>query len=290
MEWIDRLNQSITYIENNLDKEISYEEASRVACCSTFHFQRMFSYIAGVSLSEYIRRRRMTKAAYELQNSGIKICDLAEKYGYDSPTSFSRAFQGIHTISPSAAREKGSVITSYQPISFSLTIKGDKEMKYRLEEKSAFRIVGTKIHMEMDIDECFAKVPQFWGECYQNGMSEKIAQLINQSPYGLLGISTCMGGTDLDYYIAASTDKPIIENTNEYTVPACTWAIFECVGAMTNAIELQDLQRRIVTEWLPNSGYEYANAPDIELYPAGDITSPEYAVEIWLPISKMGDK
>lgn len=103
MEWLDRLNQSISYIENNLAGEIDYEQAAKIACCSHFHFQRMFSYIAGVSLAEYIRRRRMTLSAFELQNNEIMVIDLALKYGYDSPTSFSRTFQNIHGVSPSGA-------------------------------------------------------------------------------------------------------------------------------------------------------------------------------------------
>lgn len=101
MEWLERLNQSVHYIEENLSNNISYEHAARIACCSTFHFQRMFPYLAGISLSEYIRRRRMTAAAFDLQTSDIKIIDLALKYGYDSPTSFNRAFQSVHGISPS---------------------------------------------------------------------------------------------------------------------------------------------------------------------------------------------
>src|SRR5512139_1992193 len=104
MEWLERLNQSINYIEENLSSTISYEHATQIACCSTFHFQRMFSYIAGIPLSEYIRRRRMTAAAFDLQTTNLKIIDLALQYGYDSPTSFNRAFQGVHGVPPSVAR------------------------------------------------------------------------------------------------------------------------------------------------------------------------------------------
>jgi AraC family transcriptional regulator len=284
MEWIERLNQSISYIENNLTSEIDYEHAAQIACCSVFHYQRMFSYIANVSLAEYIRRRRMTLAAFELLNSDIKVIDLALKYGYDSPTSFSRAFQNIHGVSPTSARNEGAQLKTYSRMSFLISIKGECEMNYRIEKKEAFRIVGAKEHMLLNVEENFARVPQFWAETFQNGSFETICGLADKEPYGVLGVSTCMNGKDFDYYIACATDKQIPANMHEYEVPAATWAIFECIGPMPAAI--QDLQKRIVTEWLPSSGYEYADAPDIELYPQGDVTAPDYKTEVWLPVIK----
>lgn len=284
MKWLDRLNQTISYIENNLSEEIKYEEAAKVACCSSFHFQRMFSYIAGVSLGEYVRRRRMTLAAFELQNSDIKVIELAIKYGYDSPTSFSRAFQNIHGVSPSVAKNEGINLRAYPRMTFSISIKGEVEMNYRIEKRKAFRIVGAKKHFECIVEENFKEVPKFWGEVFQNGMFNEICELSNGEPAGVLGVSACMNGKDFDYYIASATDKPVPENMEEYLVPNATWAIFECIGPMPNAI--QDLQKRIITEWLPTSGYEYADAPDIEVYPAGDTSSPNYKCEVWLPITK----
>lgn len=286
MEWISRLNKSMDYIEDNLAGEIDYDKMAEIACCSTFHFQRMFSYIAEVPLSEYIRRRRMSIAAVELQSSAIKVIELALKYGYESPTSFTRAFQGVHGLTPSAAREEGVQLKAYPRMSFSITIKGDSEMNYRIEKKGSFRIVGVKLHTEMDLEVCFAKVPQFWGETFQNGMFEVVCNLIDQPPYGVLGVSTCMNGKDFDYYIAAPTNKEAPENTYEYEVPEATWAIFEYRGAMPNAEGIQALQKRIVTEWLPTSGYEYANAPDIEMYSSGDTTSSDYLTEVWVPVVK----
>ncbi|NLD48579.1 MAG: AraC family transcriptional regulator [Clostridiaceae bacterium] len=284
MEWLDRLNQSISYIEDSLAGEIDIEKAAQIACCSPFHFQRMFSYIASVSLAEYIRRRRMTLAAFELQNSEIKVIDLALKYGYDSPTSFTRAFQNVHGVPPSAARGEGTVLKAHPRMTFLISIKGDVEMNYRIEKKEAFRIVGAKKHFELNVEENSVQVPKFWGEVIQNGRIGQIGQLSNKEPNGVIGVCTCMNGKDFDYYIAAATDKPLPENMHEYVVPATTWAIFECIGPMPSAI--QELQKRIITEWLPTSGYEYADAPDIEVYPEGDTSSPDYKCEVWLPIVK----
>jgi AraC family transcriptional regulator len=284
MEWLERLNASIDYIEKNLTGEIDYDEAARYACCSTFHYQSMFSYMANIPLSEYIRRRRMTLAAFELQSSDVKIIDLALKLGYDSPTSFNRAFQSVHGVTPSFARKEGITLKAFPRMIFLISIKGDAVMNYKVVKKEAFRIVGVSEHMEMDVEKNMARVPMFWAETFQNGMFDKICAVGNQEPAGVLGISTCMNGKELDYYIACASDLPVPENMTEYMVPAMTWAIFECIGPMPGA--LQELQKRIVSEWLPTSGYEYADAPDIELYPEGDTSSPDYRCEAWLPIVK----
>jgi AraC family transcriptional regulator len=284
MEWLDRLNQSIDYIEQHLDDEIDFARAAKIACCSTFHYQRMFSYLAGVSLSEYIRRRRMSLAALDLQGSDVKVLDLAMKYGNDSPTSFSRAFQSIHGLSPKSAKTNGASLKAYPRMSFLISIKGDVEMNYKIEQREAFRIVGAKRHYDLNVDENFQEIPAFWGEVFQNGLFAKICELSNKEPYGVLGVSTCMNGKDFDYFIAATTDKEVPEAMDEYTVPKSTWAIFECVGPLPGAV--QDLQKRIISEWLPVSGYEYADAPDIEVYPAGDTSAQNYKCEVWLPITK----
>lgn len=284
MDWVARLNDAVNYIEENLEKKISYDKAAKIACCSVFHFHRMFSYIADIPLSEYIRRRRITMAAFDLQCGSEKVIDIALKYGYDSPTSFNRAFQNVHGISPTAARAKGVALKAFPSISFKITIKGDAEMNYKIVSKDSFKIVGVKEHFAMGIEESFAEVPNFWQKTIENGVVPSIISLIDGEPSGLLGVSTCMNGKDFDYYIAAATNKQPPDGMAEYIVPKCTWAVFECVGAMPKSI--QELQKRIVSEWLPTSGYEYANAPDIEVYFDGNQQADDYKCEVWLPIIK----
>lgn len=282
MEWLKQLNDAMDYMENNLQGEIDYEEAARIACCSTYHFQRMFSYIAGVPLSEYLRRRRMTAAAFDLQN-GEKVLDVALKYGYESPTSFNRAFQSVHGVSPSAARGVGVQLKAYPRLSFQMTIKGDVEMDYRIEKKEAFRVVGVRDPLKMDFEESFRRVPAFWNEVAQTDLLPRICALMDPDMPGVLGVSTCLGETEQNYYyICVASNAPVPEGMDEYTVPAETWAIFYGEGAMPHA--MQDLQKRIVAEWLPTSGYEWAQGPDIELYLQ---PTPEMAkFEVWLPIVK----
>lgn len=285
MEWIQRLNQAVDYIENNLDKAINVDEAAKIADCSTFHFQRMFSYIAEVTLGDYIRKRRMTLAAFEMLQGGQKVIDIAVKYGYDSPTAFNRAFQAIHGMAPTAAKNEGVSLTVYPRITFTLSIKGDEAMNFRIETKEGFRIAGYALKEPMTMEDCFEKVPVFWQEVAGKGGIEKVCTLVDGTePQGILGVSTCDNGEFSGYYIAAATKQPCAEGMEEYFVPQGTWAIFDCVGPMPHAI--QSLQQRIITEWLPTSGYEYAAAPDIEVYYEGDQSAANYRSQVWLPIVK----
>ncbi len=280
MEWIKRCNDSIDYIEKHLTKEINYEELGKIACCSSYHFQRMFTYMAGIPLSEYIRRRRMSLAAVDLQDKSAKIIDIAEKYGYSSPTAFNRAFQSIHGVAPSAVRNEGVSIKTFPPIQFKITIKGANEMNYRIETKESFRVIGISSPLHKELEKNFAIVPQMWQKASTDGTIPKLASKMNDFPKGLLGISACNDTEQWRYYIAvASTDHA--EDLEEYTVPKATWAIFS--GEGTNQ-SIQELEQRIVTEWLPTSGYEYGSAPDIEVYLNPDPQNAKY--EVWIPITK----
>lgn len=142
MDWLNRMNMAIDYIESNLADRISYDKAAQIACCSTYHFQRMFSSITDVPLSEYIRRRRLTLAAFDLQTSDIKVIDVAFKYGYESPEAFSRAFKKLHGVMPTSARDIGISLKAFPKMTFSISIKGDTEMKYRIEQREAFDVFG----------------------------------------------------------------------------------------------------------------------------------------------------
>lgn len=279
MDWMTRLNKTINYIEEHLSENIDYEQLAQIACCSSFHYQRMFAYMAGVPLSEYIRRRRMTLAAADLQ-SGEKIIDVGLKYGYASPTAFNRAFQGVHGIAPSLVKHGGVSLKSFSPISFKITIKGAEEMEYRIEQKEAFRIVGISQPLTQVIEDNFKVVPEMWYRASTDGTLPKLAPMMNSQPMGILGVSACGSDEAWRYFIAVSSTAPC-GAFEEYTIPAATWAIFS--GEGTN-LSVQELEKRIVTEWLPSSGYEYTNAPEIEVYLNAH---PEHAkYEVWVPVVK----
>lgn len=280
MEWVERLNQSMKYIEEHLAGEIDYEQLGRIACCSGFHFQRMFTYMAGMTLSEYIRRRRMSLAAVDLQGGDAKVVDIAEKYGYQSPTAFNRAFQGVHGIAPSAVRSEGVSVKSFPPITFEISVKGAEEMEYRIETKEAFRIVGVSAPLHREIEENFQIVPRMWQDAVSNGTIQKLAGMMDTPFKGLLGVSACNDEEAWKYFIAVASEGEK-GDFDEYIIPASTWAVFPGTG--TNQ-SVQELERRIVTEWLPTSGYEYANAPDIEVYLNPDPQNAQY--EVWIPVSR----
>lgn len=282
MEWIERLNKTISYIEEHLAEEISYDELAHIACCSSYHYQRIFAYMAGIPLSEYIRRRRMSLAAIELQSGNKKIIDIGMKYGYASPTAFNRAFQSVHGIAPSIAKKGGTTIKSYPAISFKLTVKGVEELSYRIETKDSFRIVGVSFPLDKEIENNFIAVPQMWQNAAINGTFEKITPLMNNQPMGVLGVSVCNNKEEWQYFIAVSSSIDTDNSLDEYIIPACTWAIFSGIGT---GISIQELERRIITEWLPTSGYEYDNAPDMEVYLNPDPNNMQY--EVWIPIKKI---
>ncbi len=280
MEWVERLNEAIGYMEEHLTDEIDYEQLGRIACCSSYHFQRMFTYMAGIPLSEYIRRRKMSLAAVDLQGADMKIVDVAEKYGYHSPTAFNRAFQSVHGIAPSAVKSEGVPVKSYPPVSFKITVKGAEEMNYRIETKDSFRIVGVSVPLHKDIEQNFAVIPSKWQEVSENGTLQKLAGMMNMPPMGVLGVSTCNDSEEWRYYIAVASSKES-DGFEMYTVPAATWAVFPGEGINES---IQELERRIVTEWLPASGYEYGDGPDVEVYINPDPQNAKY--EVWIPVVK----
>ena len=181
MEWVDGLNETIRYIEDHLTEDIDYARLGQIACCSAYHYQRMFAYMAGMPLSEYIRRRRMSLAAVDLL-AGARVLDVALRYGYQSPTAFNRAFQAVHGAAPSAVREPGVSIKSFPPLRFTIMIKGAEEMEYRIEQRESFRIVGVSAPIEKSMEDNFQTVPQLWDRVAADGTMQALCQRMNSQP------------------------------------------------------------------------------------------------------------
>lgn len=177
-------------------------------------------------------------------------------------------------------KNEGVSIKSFPPITFKITVKGVEEINYRIEKKDAFRIIGVSQPLDKEIENNFAVVPKMWQEAAINGTIQRLANLMDAVPMGLLGVSACNDVEPWKYFIAVSSTKETTE-FEELIVPAATWAIF--TGTGTN-LSIQELEQRIVTEWLPTSGYEYANAPDIEVYLNPDPENAQY--EVWIPVKK----
>lgn len=280
MDWLENLNKSLEYVESHLTGDLSIEEAAKTAHCSTYHYQRMFSYIADVTLGEYIRRRRMSLACVDLKN-GAKVIDVAIKYGYESPTSFNRAFRSVHGISPQEAKRTDSKLTSYPLLNFAIQVKGVTAMEYQIIDKESFKITGKSITLGKDMEKNQKIIPQFWTEFHQEQGPAKLIPLMNEKIPGILGVSMMdnFESGQWDYVIAVASDKKA-EGFQSYEIPAAKWAIFTEKGPMPHAI--QELQKRIYTEWLPTSGYDYAELPDIEVYLDYDPEEPSF--QVWFPV------
>jgi AraC family transcriptional regulator len=289
MDMLERLNGALSYIEENLTNPVDYKEAARIACCSEYHFTRMFSFLAGITLSEYIRRRRLTLAALELSHSEIKVIDVALKYGYTSPDSFTRAFQSMHGVTPSDARFHGKSLKAFPRMTFQLTIKGGNEMNYRIEDKEAFRIVGIKKRVPIIFQGVNPEIATMF-ESLTPELINEIKGLSNVQPSGLISASTNFSEGrmeeqgECDHYIGAATTKDAPDGMAHLDVPACTWAVFAAVGSFPSA--LQEVWGRIYSEWFPSSDYELSEGPEILWNEHKDVASPQFKSEIWIPIKK----
>ncbi len=274
--WIQGLQNVIEYIEQNLTEDITIKDLADKAYVSEYHFHRIFTVLCGFSVAEYIRNRRMTVAARELIRGEEKVIDIAIKYRYESPDSFTRAFTKFHGITPSAAKEKGAQLRDFAPLRIILSLEGGTMMEYRIEEKAAFTVMGRK--RSFNNETAYHEIPKFWQEHMKDGGCEIVC--------GMYGLCIDSDGSNFDYLIADNylPWKEIGGGYETRTLPAGTWAVFPC--KMKN---LQDTNTRMWKEWLPNcKEYKLGGNYNIEMYapPCKEDNGESYC-EIWLPIEKI---
>ena len=288
MDALQRINQALAHIEANLEEEIDYRQIETITLCSEYHFRRLFSFLAGVSLGEYVRRRRLTLAAFALQEPGSRIIDVALRYGYSSPDAFSRAFLQLHGITPSEARKAAAAFTAFPQLTFQLKIDGATEMNYRIVTKESFSIVGLMKRVPLIYAGANPDIDAMW-QGLTDATIGTLKALSTIEPTGLISASTNFSddrqeGSQLDHYIGVATDQAAPAGFASLLVPAGTWAIFTARGPFPET--LQKVWGSIYAEWFPTASYEQAVGPEI-LWNAGkDTGAPDFHSEIWIPVQR----
>ena len=289
MDWITGIQRALDYTEVHLTGEVDCEEVAREACSSAFHFQRMFTMLCGFTLGDYIRMRRLALAAEDLMRTDDKVIDIAYRYGYDTPESFSRAFTRFHGVSPTQARHGGSV-KSFSRLSVKLILSGGTTMDYRIEKKDAFKIICKKIQVSKPQgDTATEDISAFWGKCSTDGTMEQICKHGKfDSMHGVLGIcfSDELADSGFPYGIGAEYNGTPLngEGLDVIDIPAYTYAVFTCHGNMPDAFK--DTYKKICTEFFPQSNYDYGHGVELEVYPSADVQDPNYTCEIWVAVKE----
>lgn len=276
--WVEGISDAIEYMEGHLTEELDVAEIASKAYLSSFYFQKIFHILCGFTVSEYIRNRRLTLAAQELTSSDSKVIDVAIKYGYDSPDSFTRAFTKFHGIKPSEAKEKGMFLNSAAPLKIKLSLEGGTMLEYKIVEKEQFTVMGKGRVFQSDT--AYQEIPEFWQE-HMAGEDGKVV-------CGMYGICLDGDGTQFEYLIADNylPWNEVPKGFVTRVIPAGTWAVFPCRGALPKA--LQDVNTKIWSEWVPAcKSYKLAGNYNIEMY-APPCEKPEDTYsEIWVPLEKV---
>jgi len=285
MDWLQGMNRVVEYIEENLLQSISHEALSRIVGCSIYEFSRIFSFMAGMPVSEYIRRRRLSQAAFDIQNTNDKIIDIALKYCYESHTTFTRAFKELHGIPPIAARGKGVPIKTYPPISFVLSIKGVNAMTFRIEKRDSFQIMGLLENADMSDYEPGESLPRMWVD-FMNNYNPRLRDDGHYTAplwqVGAYDFKAEQGKTKS--IIGAEFKGRKIDGMATESIPEATWAVFT-FKSPTGAPYVPEAWMRVLTEWFPTSQYKRdESVPSMEVFPDGDASSHDYEWEIWMPV------
>ena len=303
MDWIVGMQKAIDYIENHLTEKFDYDMVAAQSFSSSYHFQRVFSILCGFTLGEYIRNRRLTLAGRELATSDAKVVDMALKYGYESPDSFAKAFQKFHGILPSVAKQSGSNLKSFSRLVLKISLEGGSVIKYRIEERPQMLLTGYK--------QRFTGVP--YGADREK--QEENLFVTTRGKQWLLRGASGDGSNDIcvitnindegyDFYYVQELDSYERDNLHNVkvtgienmesmgfeniTIPKNTYVVFETECCPTPVAEYCDIRRRIVAEWLPNSGYQFADAPEVVIYHWKPHNERQNRfIEICLPIEKI---
>ncbi|RAO08442.1 AraC family transcriptional regulator [Micromonospora noduli] len=285
---LDRLNEAMAYIERHLDQKIEVAELARIALTSEYHFRRLFSALAGMPLSEYIRRRRLTVAGADVLAGERTLLDVAVHYGYGSAEAFARAFHAVHGVGPGEARRTGAALRAQPRMSFRLTVEGSGSMEYRIVDKDAFALVGRKARVPLVHEGMNPAIVAFI-RSIDKETTERIEALSDQEPKGIVNVSDNLAdsrqeGTELDYWHGVVTSAAPPEDLDALPVQAGSWAVFTTSGAFPQAV--QYLWRDVFTQWFPSNPYRSRPGPEISrVRVSADGTQAD--AELWIPVERV---
>lgn len=285
MDCIQSIQKAITYKEEHILEPINYEDVARQVYMSNYHFHRIFSMIVGITANEYIRNRRLSMAGQELILSDKKIIDIAYKYGYDTPESFTKAFTRFHGITPNAAKRAGIQLKSFNRLVIKITLEGGTVMNYRIVEREKFQVLAKvkTFPNEIVAEKGNHDIADYWAECGNEGVFNVLAEHSkSHDNYGLCAPiskeSNCF-----DYGIGKLYEGgEVPEGFQIWNVESTLWAVFECMGEDGECIS--DTWDRIFKEFLPSSDYNMLDDTDFEIY--GENLKPGCFCEVWIPVSK----
>src|SRR5690554_1638204 len=281
---LNQLNSVIDYIENHLTDDLSLEVISKYAGVPDYHFRKIFFYLSGLTLNEYIKNRKLSEASMDLLH-GERVTDVAMKYGYQSMDGFTRAFKKWSGLLPSDVLKKG--ISKFFPkLSFVITIKGGSTMEFRIENKPAFHLVGVSKRVPMQFEGINHEIVKL-AESIMEEQKEEMHSLQNMEPYEIVNASY-----DADYHFMKeegdlthmigilTTNNQVSDRLDKVEVPACTWAVFPNEGPFPST--LQDTMAKVYSEWLPSSNYEVINAPAFSFSKMDEIKKDYAYSEVWV--------
>ena len=295
MEWIAAMQQAIAYMEEHLMEEINYEVVAKQVHTSGYEFHRAFSFLTGMTANAYIRNRRLSLAGREIVETDTKITDIALKYGYDTPESFTKAFTRFHGVAPKFAREEAAKLVLFNPLVIKIAVEGGKSMDYRIVQtkEQKFIALARSFSNEIINDEENHEIPDFWEECHDKNLVELLRNLRPDGKKNLYGLCTPTreGEDTFQYGIGVLIDEETKDFDTEEMKSAgyCIWdvkpgsyVVFDCIGEDGDCIS--DTWSKFYKEFLPQMGYEAEAETDYEIY--FEQGRKGLFCELWIPVKK----
>jgi len=285
MDFIQNLQKAIDYMEKHILEPITYEDVAKHIYVSSYYFHRTFSLVTGMTSNEYIRNRRLSMAGQELSISNAKVIDIALKYGYNSPESFTKAFTRFHGVTPSVARHAGMKLKSFNRLLIKIKLEGGTVMDYRIEKREAFKLLAKvkNFRNESISEEGNTEIPDFWKECGDNGTFDILKQ--NTDNNDIYGVCAPISKENTHFHYGIGMEFSGDNVPNGYTlweVKPTLWAVFKCIGETADCIG--ETWERIFSEFLPSSDYCMIDDTDFELY--SQAFEKSCFCEIWIPVEK----